>query len=118
MKEVTIKLSEMFPGLTSLTGRDTGFRVRLRMENLLGVQWVDGTLIENDVVVVLDFKGIEMITQGFGDELVGVFTRFFGVDFVKRHIKVVNANEFNRGTLNWCISYSKKMREEWQKASA
>jgi len=117
MREVVIKLNELFPGISSLTGRDTGFRVRLRMENLLGVQWVDGTLIENDVVVVLDFEGIEMITQGFGDELVGVPTRFFGVDFVKRHIKVVNANEFVRGTLNWCVSYSKKMKEEWQRAS-
>jgi len=116
MQEVVIKLSEMFPCLSSLTGRDSGFRVRLRMENLLGVQF-DGTLIENDVVVVLDFEGIELITQGFGDELVGVPTRYFGVDFVKRHIKVVNACEFVRGTLNWCVSYSKKMREEWQKAS-
>jgi len=117
MKEVVIKLSEMFPGLRSLTGRETGFKVRRKMEELLGVQF-DGTLIENDTIVVIDFEGINLITQGFGDELVGVFVRFFGVDFVKRHIKVVNANEFNRGTLNWVISYSKKMKEEWQKASS
>jgi len=115
--EVVIKLSEMFPGLSSLTGRETGFRVRQKMENLLGVQF-DGTLMENDVIVVLDFEGIELITQGFGDELVGVFVRAFGVDFVRRHIRVININEFNRGTLNWCVSYSKKMREEWQQRAA
>jgi len=117
MQEVVIKLRDMFPGLSSLTGRDTGFKVRRVMEGLLGVQF-DGSLMENDTVVVLDFEGVELITQGFGDELVGVFTRFFGVDFVRRHIKVINANEFVRGTLNWCASYSKKMKEEWQRTAS
>jgi hypothetical protein len=117
MQEVTIKLKEMFPGLDSLTDRFAGFKVRQVMQNLLGVL-PDDSLIENDVVVVLDFEGIGLITQGFGDELVGVFTRMFGVDFIKRHIRVINANEFVRGTLNWCVSYSKKMRAEMQGATA
>jgi len=117
MQETVIKLSEMFPGLDSLTLRTTGFEVRKQMQNLLGVL-PDDSLIENDIVIVLDFEGIDLITQGFGDELVGVFTRMFGVDFVKRHIRVVNANDFVRGTLNWCVSYSKKMRAEMQGATA
>jgi len=116
MEEVMIKLKELFPGVDSLTLRTSGFEVRKRMQNLLGVM-PDDSLIENDIVVVLDFEGVDLITQGFGDELVGVFTRMFGVDFVKRHIRVVNANEFVRGTLNWCVSYSKKMRAEKQGAS-
>jgi len=116
MQEVVIRLKDLFPGLDSLTGRDTGFSVRQKLQDLLGVL-PDDSLIENDIVVVLDFEGIGLITQGFGDELVGVFTRMFGVDFVKRHIKVVNANEFVRGTLNWCVSYSKKMRAEKQGAT-
>ena len=117
MQEVTLKLNEMFPGLDSLTLRTTGFEVRQKMQELLGVL-PDDSLIENDIVVVLDFEGITLITQGFGDELVGVFTRMFGVGFVKRHIRVVNACEFVRGTLNWCVSYSKKMRAEMQGATA
>ena len=117
MQEVTLKLSDMFPGLDSLTDRFAGFKVRQVMQNLLCVL-PDDSLIENDIIVVLDFEGIGLITQGFGDELVGVFTRMFGVDFVKRHIRVVNANEFVRGTLNWCVSYSKKMRAEMQRATA
>jgi len=116
MQEVVIKLSDMFPSLDSLTDRFAGFKVRQKMQDLLGML-PDDSLIENDTIVVLDFEGITLITQGFGDELVGVFTRMFGVDFVKRHIKVVNANEFNRGTLNWVISYSKKMRAERQGAT-
>jgi len=117
MQETVIKLSELFPGLDSLTDRFAGFKVRQVMQNLLGVL-PDDSLIENDIVVVLDFEGIDLITQGFGDELVGVFTRMFGVNFVKRHIRVINANEFVRGTLNWCVSYSKKMRAEKQGATA
>ena len=111
MQEVTIRFKDLFPEITSLTGRDTGFSVRQKLQDLLGVQ-PDGSLIENDVFIILDFEGIELITQGFGDEIVGVFTREFGVDFIKRHFKLVNACEFIRGTLNWCISYSKKMRAE------
>jgi hypothetical protein len=117
MTEVIIKLKDMFPGIDSLTDRFAGFEVRKKMQELLGVQ-PDDSLIENDNVVVIDFEGIELITQGFGDEIVGVFTRLYGVDFVKRHIKVVNANGFVRGTLNWVISYSKKMRAERQGATA
>jgi len=117
MQEVTLKLKDMFPGLDSLTLRTTGFEVRQKMQELLGVL-PDDSLIENDIIVVLDFEDITLITQGFGDELVGVFTRMFGVDFVKRHIRVVNACEFVRGTLNWCVSYSKKMRAEMQGATA
>jgi len=110
-------MKDIFPGLDSLGSRFSGFEVRQIMQDLLGVL-PDDSLIENDIVVVLDFEGITLITQGFGDELVGVFTRMFGVDFVKRHIRVVNACEFIRGTLNWCISYSKKMRAERLGANA
>jgi hypothetical protein len=116
MQEVVIKLSEMFPGLDSLTDRFAGFEVRKILQDLLGMM-PDDSLLENDIVVVLDFEGIELITQGFGDEIVGVFTRLYGVDFVKRHFKLVNANDFIRGTLNWVISYSKKMRAEKQGAT-
>jgi len=117
MQEVVIKLKELFPGIDSLTLRTSGFEVRKQMQDLLGVL-PDGSIIENDTVVILDFDGIDLITQGFGDELVGVFTRAFGVDFVKRHIRVINTCEFVRGTLNWCVSYSKKMRAEMQGATA
>jgi len=110
MEETVIKLKDIFPNLDSLTDRFAGFKVRQKMQDLLGIL-PDDSLIENDIIVVLDFKGITLITQGFGDELVGVFTRMFGVDFIKRHIRVINANDFIRGTLNWVVSYSKKMRE-------
>jgi len=100
--EVVIKLKELFPDCSSLTLRETGFEVREIMNEILS---------KYNRKVVLDFDGIEIITQGFGDEIVGVFVRKNGLDFVKNKIKVVNANNFIRGTLNWVVSYSKKMAQ-------
>jgi len=100
--EVVIKLKELFPELDALTLRETGFEVREIMNEIL---------TKYNRKVVLDFDGIEIITQGFGDEIVGVFVRKNGLDFVKNKIKVVNANNFIRGTLNWVVSYSKKMTQ-------
>jgi len=100
--EVVIKLKELFPDCSSLTLRETGFEVREIMNEILS---------KYNRKVVLDFDGIEIITQGFGDEIVGVFVRKSGLDFVKNKIKVVNANNFIRGTLNWVVSYSKKMAQ-------
>ncbi|GLI54470.1 STAS-like domain-containing protein [Thermodesulfovibrio yellowstonii] len=59
--------------------------------------------------VILDFQGIEGITQSFGDEIVGIFTRIHGVEFVKNNIKLENANEKVKSILNWVIKYSKKI---------
>jgi len=58
--------------------------------------------------VILDFKGISGITQSFGDEIVGIYTREFGTNWVKENIKVKNANEKIRKILNWVVGYSKK----------
>jgi hypothetical protein len=97
--EVVIKLKELFPGLDSLTARESGVIVRTIMKKLL----------EKNVKIILDFEDIELITQGFGDEIIGVFVRRQGVEFIKQNVKLINANDFIRGTLNWVVSYSKKM---------
>ena len=55
--EAVIKPKELFPGLDSLTARETGVIVRKMMEEIL----------EKNVKIILDFEGIELITQGFGD---------------------------------------------------
>lgn len=60
--------------------------------------------------VVLDFEGITLITQSFGDEIVGIFVRAFGVDFVKNNIRLINANDKIRKILNIVVGYSKNMR--------
>ncbi len=60
--------------------------------------------------VILDFENIDLITQGFADELIGIFVRAFGVDFVKSNISVVNANKTIRKILNVVVSYSKQLQ--------
>jgi hypothetical protein len=99
--EKVIKVKEMFPGLDSLTTRWAGLDIRREMEKI----WEK----DPDAIVVIDFEDIELIAQGTGDEIVGVLIRRNGLDFVRNKVKVINANGFIRGTLNWVASYSKKM---------
>ncbi|MBX0312710.1 MAG: STAS-like domain-containing protein [Sulfurihydrogenibium sp.] len=107
-KEITIKIKELFPELIkefsdfdSLVLRESGLRVRMEIEKILEE--------EKNAIIVLDFSGLELITQGFADEIIGVLIRKRGLSFVKERIKAINMNEFIRGTLNWVASYSKKM---------
>lgn len=57
--------------------------------------------------ITLDFIGVEEITQSFGDEIIGIYIRAFGVDFVKSKLKLNNANQSIKDTLNFVASYSK-----------
>jgi len=102
--EIIIKLKEIFPGLDFLGARMSGEMIREQMEKSL----------DNGDTVVLDFDGIEDITQGFGDEIVGIFTRAYGKEFVKKNIKVVNYSEEIKVVLNWVVSYSSKYYKEHQ----
>jgi hypothetical protein len=108
MKEIVIKVRSLFPELLkespnfdSLTLRESGLRVRMEIEKELEKN--------KNAVIVLDFDSLELITQGFADEIIGVLIRRRGINFVREKVKVVNANDFIRGTLNWVVSYSKKM---------
>lgn len=65
--------------------------------------------INNNRKVVLDFDNINWISQSFGDEIIGIYVRAFGVDYIKSNIKLVNANDKIRAMLNTVISYSKKI---------
>lgn len=99
--EYIIRLKDIFVDCDSLGLRESGLLIR---------QIIEENLKFNDYVTI-DFEGIWLITQGFADEIIGVIVRNKGVDFVKNKIKVVNANDFIRNTLNWVVSYSKKMAQ-------
>jgi hypothetical protein len=103
--EIIIKLKEIFPGLDFLGARMSGEMIREQMEKAL----------DNGDTVVLDFDGIEDITQGFGDEIVGIFTRAYGKDFIKEKVKAINYSESIKTVLNWVVSYSLKYYEKHQK---
>jgi len=103
--EIIIKLNEIFPGIAFLGARASGEIVREKMEKAF----------DNGNTVVIDFDGIEDITQGFGDEIVGIFTRAYGKEFVKKNIKVINYSEEIKVVLNWVVNYSSKYYKEHQK---
>jgi len=102
--EIIIKLNEIFPGISFLGARVSGELVREQMEKA----------IDNGDTVVIDFDGIEDITQGFGDEIVGIFTRAYGKDFIKEKVKAINYSESVKTVLNWVVSYSSKYYKERQ----
>jgi hypothetical protein len=100
--ETTINISSLFPGIAFLGARASGEIVREIMEKEL----------EKDNTIILDFNGIEDITQGFGDEVIGIFVRVYGKDYLKDHIKVINYSEDVKIVLNWVVSYSQRLHQE------
>ena len=51
-------------------------------------------------------RRVEGITQGFGDEILGIFARAFGKEWIKQNIRVVNLDENVRHILNLSIKLS------------
>ena len=62
--------------------------------------------------VTLDFVQIKMITQSFGDEILGILTRANGIGYIKNNIRLVNENKDIKDILNYVIQYSKKYHNE------
>lgn len=63
---------------------------------------------ENGEKVILDFEGIDGITLSFGDEIIGIFTRLKGKEFIKENVSLINANENIKTIINIVIRYSSK----------
>ena len=58
--------------------------------------------------ITLDFTGISLITQSFADEIIGILTRMYGIEFIKKNIRINNANSEIKSMLNYVVKYSKK----------
>ncbi len=96
-QEEVIKLRNLFE-CDFLGLRVEGEVVREKMEEI----------IMKGKVAVLDFEGVRGITHTFADEIVGIFTRAFGKEWVKENIKVMNANENVRSVLNLAVKIALK----------
>ena len=59
-------------------------------------------------VVTLDFNGVEQITQAFADEVIGIFVRAFGLEYIKGKILLANETNGIRDTFNFVVKYSKE----------
>ena len=102
MKNVVIRIKDIFPGVSFLGTRPSGEKIREMMEEIF----------KEGNTVTLDFAGIEGITQGFGDEIIGIFTRYYGRDFIKQNVKAVNYNGEIKEVLNWVVDYSNRWHKE------
>ncbi len=100
--DVVIKIKDMFPNVSFIGTRPSGEKVREIMENAF----------DAGNTVTLDFEGIEGITQGFGDEVIGIITRCYGRDFIKNNVKAINYNDEIREVLNWVVDYSNRWHKE------
>ncbi len=96
---IEIKVFEFFNGFENLSTRENGLLLRKEIEKLL----------EKNQYVVLNFEGINLITQSFADEVLGVLIRKNGIDFVRSKIKIKNASDFVKTIIKFVISYSKKV---------
>jgi hypothetical protein len=92
-QEEVIRLWDLFE-CDFLGLRVAGEEVRKRMEDII---------MKEGKVAVLDFEGIRGITHTFADEVVGIFASAFGKEWVKRNVRVINANENVRSILNLAV---------------
>lgn len=95
---VVINIKNEIGGLDFAGSRGSGEIIREKMKPIL----------DDCESITLDFMGIEGITQSFADEIVGIFVRAFGIDYIKDFLRLNNANDSIKQTLNFVISYSKK----------
>jgi hypothetical protein len=92
-EEVIIRLWDLFE-CDFLGLRVEGEVVREKMEEII---------MRNGKAVVLDFEGVRGINHTFADEIVGIFTEAFGKEWVRRNVRVINANENVRMVLNLAV---------------
>lgn len=95
---IALELKGIIENPIFIGSREAGEIIRNKMDVLLN-QGIES--------ITLDFSGIEEITQSFGDEIIGIYVRAFGINFVKSRIKLNNANQSIKDTLNFVASYSK-----------
>jgi alkylhydroperoxidase/carboxymuconolactone decarboxylase family protein YurZ len=100
MEEV-IKLFDLFE-CDFLGLRVEGEVVREKMEEII---------MKKGKIAVLDFEGVRGITHTFADEVVGIFARAFGKEWVKKNVRVVNANENVRAMLNLAVKIALRHRQ-------
>ena len=94
-----IKIKDIVGNQSFCGTRTLGELVRVEIQKAL----------DSGHMVILDFEGISGITQGFGDEIVGIFVRAYGPKFVKEKFKFRNFNSEVKGIINAVYKYSKEM---------
>jgi hypothetical protein len=90
-----VKISEFFPGIKSLGGREEGALIRKEIEKVL----------EKESKVFVDFEGLEVVSHSFADEIFGVLMEEYGWEFVKHNIKPINASSAIKEVLKTVVAF-------------
>ena len=93
----SLRLIDIF-GTSDIGSRQNGLVLREKIEIALS----------NSDAVILDFGGINLVTQGFIDEALGVIIRRMGISFQKR-IYFQNCNELVKTVITLVATYSLTM---------
>ncbi len=100
--EEIISLKQVFNDINFIGTRPSGEIIRKKIDEI----------IASGKKAIIDFDEIEGITQSFGDEIIGIYVRFFGVDYIKKNIQAINYNDEIKTILNWVVNYSNEMAEQ------
>ncbi len=94
MQPVIIKVGELFSKYDFLGSRGSGEQLRKEIDSLLG---------QENQKVLLDFKGIDRISHSFADEVFGLLSVKFGLDYIKTHLALQNAQENIKVMANFVV---------------
>lgn len=92
-----IHVIELFEA-TDISSRHNGKILREKIEPYINV----------NKPIILDFNGVNLVTQGFMDEFIGVLIRSSGPSIIK-NIKFKNCNEAIKGVIKLVVNYSSNM---------
>jgi alkylhydroperoxidase/carboxymuconolactone decarboxylase family protein YurZ len=84
----------------------------LRVEGEVVREKMEEIIMRRGMVAVLDFEGVRGINHTFADEIVGIFARAFGKEWLKRNVRVVNANENVRFMLNLAVKIALRVQKD------
>lgn len=95
---IVINVKNETGGFDFVGSRGAGEIIRRKMKPVL----------DKKEEVTLDFAGIDQVTQSFIDEFFGIFIRAFGIEYIRGKVKLVNATQGIKDTINFVIKYSKE----------
>jgi uncharacterized protein DUF4325 len=95
---MVINVKQESGGFERIGSRGAGEKIREKMKPVL----------DEKGNITLDFAGVEQVTQSFIDEFFGIFIRAFGIEYIRGKVRLVNASQGIKDTINFVIKYSKE----------
>ena len=95
---MVINVKQESGGFERIGSRGAGEKIREKMKPVL----------DEKGKITLDFAGVEQVTQSFIDEFFGIFIRAFGIEYIRGKVRLVNASQGIKDTINFVIKYSKE----------